>query len=129
MRWPWISRSAHEAITGLMQTQIEELKAERTVLYDRLGLIGLGGPLFDKPTQVEEPEPEPEPELVDPNKQLNELLAVRRYPAMLKKVVQRQVMEAARERNSPPSVAWIPDSKARVKAAMDQAEAAGRKQA
>ena len=46
MRLPWISRSSHQEMMGLVTTQVDELIRERKVLLDRLATLGLGGPLF-----------------------------------------------------------------------------------
>src|SRR5271154_4848608 len=46
VRLPWISRSSHAEMMGLLTTQLGELKAERQILLDRLATLGLGGPLF-----------------------------------------------------------------------------------
>lgn len=124
--WPWVSRAAFD----LLREQLVELRAERKLLLDRLATMGLGGPLFEKPEQpvkVEEREEEP---LAASPEQVNyeELMRVVNNPRALKNAVRRQVLAAARQRNDPPSVGWIPQQITRVTEMMDTAEAEGRKQ-
>ena len=53
MRWPFVSRVSHDERIADLKAQIADLKQERLVLLDRLGLIGLGGPMFHLPTPEE----------------------------------------------------------------------------
>ena len=134
---PWVPRSTHEESTALLQAQIVRLEAqvvrleaERVVLYDRLGLMGLGGPLFTVPAVALETEPEEVPDLVDPDELRKKLLAMR-IPSRRRAEVKRLVEEEYRKRGTVPPVAWVAvaEAEARVTAAMDAAEAEGRKQA
>jgi hypothetical protein len=127
MQWPWVSRAATDKLIGLLERRIEQLEAERTVLYDRLGLIGLGGPLFVKDAQVEPPDEPEEPELVDPYESIKRLHALRGNPRQWRQEKRRQIAESLK----PPTVARIPDMSkiASVNAAMDAAEELGRKKA
>lgn len=53
MKWPWIARDSHDETVKLLQDRIVEMQEERRLLYDRLALIGLGGPLFHLPSAEE----------------------------------------------------------------------------
>jgi hypothetical protein len=125
MRWPWISRSSHEETVKLLQEQIAEMRAERKILYDRLAAMGLGGPLFHIPASPEE-EPEPE-ELVDPQAEINEILANSRRPNLMAQMIRRRAMKEAQKRG--PSVKWIPRGAESVMSQLDEIEAEGKKQA
>lgn len=129
--WPFVSRSAHEAITSPMEVQIEELKTERKLLLDRLGVLGLGGPLFTKVEPPDEPEEEEKQELVDPDELIKRIRALRGNPRAQRAEIRRQAAEAERNKYAPPSVARIPDPSkvANINAAMDAAEAQGRRKA
>lgn len=112
-----------------MEVQIEELKAERKVLYDRLGVLGLGGPLFTTVEPPDEPEEEEPQELVDPNDLINRIRALKGNPRAQRAEIRKQAAEA--ERNKYPSVARIPDPSklANINASFEAAEKIGRKHA
>ncbi len=126
MKWPFISRSSHEAIVALLRVQVDELKAERTVLYDRLARLGLGGELFKVPDYVQEPEPEEQPETMD--ERIEKILAMRRRPTLMQRAIRNLAMEEMKKRGMGPDVSWVPAAQD-VTAMLDQAEAEGRKQA
>ena len=54
MKLPWISRSSHEEMMGLVKQQLVAVVEERRAMLDRLATLGLGGPLF-RSVEVEEP--------------------------------------------------------------------------
>ena len=121
-RLPWIARSSHEAIVRLLQDQIvgakaelAELKAERTVLYDRLGSLGLGGPLFKVPAEQQEAEQVEEPETMEDR--INQILAQKRRPGFLARAIKKLAIEEMNKRG--PEVKWVPSTVA----ALDEAEA------
>ena len=114
MTWPFIARSSHEAIVRLLQEQVSELKAERTVLIDRLGAIGLGGPLFKVPVEpVEEAEAEEEEQTIQDR--INEILAQKRRPSLMAQAIKK----LARDEQRKPKISWVPSTVA----ALDAAEA------
>ncbi|HEV2275618.1 MAG TPA: hypothetical protein VGR96_15710 [Acidobacteriaceae bacterium] len=136
MRFPWISRTSHEEMTALLIEGMHELKEERRVLLDRLALLGLGGALYPtaKMTEPELEEAGPE-EAADPGQEaLEQLLRLRNRPTKLADALTRQAYRERGKRAGGPKVAWIPQGErtARqesVRAALDEAEAAGREHA
>lgn len=115
MRFPWISRLSHEEMVGELKLTISELKDERKVLYDRLALLGLGGPLFHIPIEPEqEPDTEPTEEELDAQK----LLAMKHRPSQAAAFLTRKMQRPQR----PSGVARV----AQVNAALDQAEQLGK---
>jgi hypothetical protein len=124
MRWPWISRSSHEEMMGLLRQQMEELAQERRVLLDRLATLGLGGPLFSSGGSGE-PSANTAEELVDPvAEEIAQLMKSRRRPSKLADALTRKAYRDYNRAQSGPSVKWIP--KVDVSAALDEAEARGR---
>lgn len=122
MRLPWISRASHETMLRMLSEQVDELKAERRILLDRLASMGLGGPLFEAAAAGDEPAEEPEA-LVDPEREIQEILRLRRRPSSAAQALTRK---ARREREGATAkTAWIPDV-SRINAALDAAEAAGK---
>lgn len=111
-----------------MEVQIKEFKAERKVLYDRLGVLGLGGPLFTTVEPPDEHEEEETQELVDPEEEFNRLKAkFRRRPSRLADALTRKAQRDRARADMTPSVKWIP--KVDMNAALDEAEVIGSKQA
>lgn len=115
MRFPWISRLSHEEMVGDLKLSISELKAERTVLYDRLALLGLGGPLFHIPV---EPEQEPDTEPTEEEQFAQRLLASKHRPSQAAALITKRMQRPQR----PSGVAMV----AKVNAALDQAEQLGK---
>ena len=114
---------------GLVTMQLGELKAERQVLLDRLATLGLGGPLFSSPSlpsSSEEPMEEPsDPEAEEIEKLMS---SWRRRPSKLADALTRKAQRDYNRVQAGPSVKWIPKGEA-VTAALDEAEASGKKQA
>jgi hypothetical protein len=110
---------------GLVRQQLEELGTERRVLLDRLGTLGLGGPLFSSVGSEDSSTTEPE-ELVDPEADEIELLMKsRRRPSKLADALTRKAYRDFSRGQSGPSVKWVPKADA-VNAALDEAEALGK---
>jgi hypothetical protein len=128
MRLPWISRSLHEEMMGLVTTQVDELSRERRVLLDRLATLGLGGPLFNSPPSADSSEstadetPDPEAE------EIEKLMKSRRRPSKLADALTRKAYRDYNRVQTGASVKWIPKVEA-ITAALDEAEASGKKQA
>jgi hypothetical protein len=128
MRLPWISRSLHEEMMGLVTTQVDELSRERKVLLDRLATLGLGGPLFNSPPSADSSEstadetPDPEAE------EIEKLMKSRRRPSKLADALTRKAYRDYNRVQTGASVKWIPKVEA-ITAALDEAEASGKKQA
>lgn len=129
MRWPWTS--TEDLAMLLLREQVAELKAERKVLYDRLGVLGLGGPLFTTVEPPDEPEEEEPQELVDPDELIKRIRALKGNPRAQRAEIRRQAAEAERNKYAPPSVARIPDPTkvANINASFEAAEAQGRRKA
>jgi hypothetical protein len=128
MRLPWISRSLHEEMMGLLTRQVDELSRERRVLLDRLATLGLGGPLFNSPPSADSSEstadetPDPEAE------EIEKLMKSRRRPSKLADALTRKAYRDYNRVQTGASVKWIPKVEA-ITAALDEAEASGKKQA
>jgi hypothetical protein len=123
MKFPWISRAAHEVVVESLQAQIAEMKEERRVLLDRLATIGLGGPLFHLPSQeVQSAQPEPDPEAAE----LAYIQSLGRTPSKLAAYWTKKAFRDAARPFGTPSVARIPDM-SKMNEALDQAEQAGKK--
>jgi hypothetical protein len=128
MKLPWISLRSHNAIVVLLSTQLGELKDERKLLLDRLATLGLGGPIFRVPPPKEEAEAEETPELADPEGEaIAELMRFRRRPAKLADELTRKAYRDYSKRDVGPRVAWVPASQEKVNAALDEAEAQGKR--
>lgn len=129
MRWPWvISIYSHEMIVNALTSQLAEIKAERSILLDRLATIGLGGPLFSLPTsQDSSPSTEPEEELTDPQEEIDRIMAMSKRPTTMVKAIRRLAIEEIKKRAMGPDVAWIPRQAEAVTAKLDAVEAAARK--
>jgi hypothetical protein len=126
MRLPWISRSAHDEMMRLVTTQLDELIRERRLLIDRLGTLGLGGPLFSPLSLDDSSESEP---ATDPEAdEIERLMKSRRRPSKLADALTRKAYRDYNRVQTGPSVKWIPKVEA-VTAALDEAEALGKKQA
>ena len=125
MRLPWISRSLHEEMMGLVTTQVRELSQERRVLLDRLATLGLGGPLFNSPPSADSSEstadetPDPEAE------EIEKLMKSRRRPSKLADALTRKAYRDYNRVQTGASVKWIPKVEA-ITAALDEAEALGK---
>jgi hypothetical protein len=127
-RLPWISRSNHEEMMQLLTSQLSELKAERTILLDRLALLGLGGTLFNLPSSpASSLDTETEAEVIDPAEEALQRIMNIRQPSKRADAITRYERQQARAPFRPPSVARIPQMK--VTQALDAAEAMGKKQA
>jgi hypothetical protein len=117
MRWPWISRSAHDAIVTLLTTQVDVLTQERRLLLDRLAALGLGGPLFSVPAAEDSVEEEA---ATDPEAdEIQRLKKSRRRPSKLADALTRKAYRDYNRIQTGPSVQWIAK-------ALDEAEAAGK---
>ena len=127
MRLPWISRSSHEEMMGLVTTQVDELTRERKVLLDRLATLGLGGPLFSSPSSPDfsaEAGDQSDPEA----EEIEKLMNLRRRPSKLADALTRKAYRDYNKVQAGPSIKWIPKVEA-ITAALDEAEASGKKQA
>jgi len=129
LKLPWISRSSHEEMIALVISQLGELKAERQILLDRLATLGLGGPLFSSPSWPDSSESTAE-EPIDPEAdEIEKLMSSwRRRPSKLADALTRKAQRDYNRVQAGPSVKWIPKVEA-VTAALDEAEALGKKQA
>ncbi len=114
---------------GLVISQLGELKVERQILLDRLATLGLGGPLFSSPSWPDSSENNAEepidPEAAEIEKLMN---SWRRRPSKLADALTRKAQRDYNRVQAGPSVKWIPKVEA-VTAALDEAEALGKKQA
>jgi hypothetical protein len=118
---------------GLLSSQVLDLKREREILLDRLATLGLGGPLFSSPAWPDSSEStgantaeEPiDSEAEEIEKLLN---SWRRRPSKLADALTRKTHRDYKRKQAGPSVKWIPKVEA-VTAALDEAEASGKKQA
>jgi len=125
-----MSRSLHDEMMLLVNSQVSDLKHERKILLDRLATIGLGGPLFNSPSpqdsspnmaQEEESISEEEAELAHINR-------LKRKPSTLAAYLTHKMARDARKLDRGPSVARMHDL-SKVNAALDAAEELGKKQA
>jgi len=125
---------------GLVTTQVEELTRERRVLLDRLATLGLGGPLFNSPSCPDSSEnTADEAEPIDSEaEEMEKLMNLRRRPSKLADALTRKAYRDYNRAQAGPTVKWIPkveDPKAQASkldtmtAALDEAEALGKKQA
>jgi hypothetical protein len=112
MKFPWISRFAHEAVTTLLRAEAAELKEERKLLLDRLATLGFGGPLSAKTERNVEETPEEEPDLAhDPEQELLEsMMRLRRRPTKLADSLTRRIQRESRRSSTLTKVAWIPQA-------------------
>lgn len=111
---------------GLLTAQLGELKAERQILLDRLATLGLGGPLFSSISSGDSSETE---EAVDPEaEELEKLMTSRRRPSKLADALTRKAYRDYNRVRSGARVKWVSKVEA-VTAALDEAEALGKKQA
>jgi hypothetical protein len=140
MTLPWISRSSHEEMMALLTTQVDELTGERRLLLDRLATLGLGGPLFSSPSWPDSSENiADEAEQIDPEaEEIEKLMNLRRRPSKLADALTRKAYRDYNRVQAGPSVKWIPKVEAAkaqtakldtITAALDEAEASGKKQA
>lgn len=127
MKLPWISRASHAEMMGLLTAQVSALTLERTVLLDRLATLGLGGPLFSSivPTETET---EATDEIDAEAEELEKLMSLRRRPSKLADALTRKAYRDYNKVQAGPRVQWVPKADS-IAAALDQAEAAGKKQA
>jgi hypothetical protein len=126
MRFPWISRSSHEQMMGLMREHLAVVVEERRALLDRLATVGLGGPLFGAAVSEEASAGEPV-ESADPEaEEIERLLRSRRRPSRLADALTRKAFRDFNRVQSGPRVKWIPKVDA-VNAALDEAEAVGKR--
>jgi hypothetical protein len=117
----------HENIVKQLTLQVSDLKREREILLDRLGTIGLGGPLFNLPPQQDSsPSTGAEEESIDPEAAIIQSLS--RTPSKLAAYYTRKAFREANRRFEQPSVARIPDM-SRITEQLNEAEALGKKQA
>lgn len=129
MKLPWISRSSHEEMMGLVISQLGELKAERQILLDRLAALGLGGPLFSSSSWADSAESTTEEPIDSEADEIEKLMSSwRRRPSKLADALTRKAQRDYNRVQASPSVKWIPKVEA-VSAALDEAEALGKKQA
>lgn len=131
MRWPWgTTRASHEAMILLLTSELSSLREERKLLLDKLLTIGGIGPLYSSPQpQDSSPSsPEEEESISAEEMHLATLERLKRTPSKLAAYLTRHATQQARRPLRGPSVALIPDM-TKVNAALDQAEALGKKQA
>jgi hypothetical protein len=121
---------------GLVTAQVDELTHERRILLDRLATLGLGGPLFNSPSWPDPSEnTEEEAEPIDSEaEEMEKLMNLRRRPSKLADALTRKAYRDYNRAQAGPSVKWIPKveapaSKLDITAALDEAEALGKKQA
>ncbi len=125
MMFPWMARGAHLEMVGLLREQIAELHAERRVLLDRLGVLGLGGPLFALAGE-QEPGVDEDAESVDEAaSEIEQLLRLRRRPSQLAEALTRKAQREQRKGPAGPRVSWVPAAES-INQVLDQAEAAGK---
>jgi hypothetical protein len=117
---------------ALVTTQVESLIQERKVLLDRLAILGLGGPLFSSPAWPASSENETtgnEAEPIDPDvEEMEKLMSLRRRPSKLADALTRKAYRDYNKVQAGPSVKWIAKADS-MTAALDEAEASGKKQA
>jgi hypothetical protein len=119
----------HEETTRLLNLQVSDLKRERELLLDRLATIGLGGPLFNLPSQQDSSaSTETEEELIDPNAEIERLISMRRRPSKMAQAVTNHLRREFNKIHTGLSVARIPDM-SKINAELDAAEQQGRKKA
>jgi hypothetical protein len=125
VRLPWISRSTHLEMMGLVTSQLADLKAERQILLDRLATLGLGGPLFSSTALADSSENVAE-EPIDPEaEEIEKLMKSRRRPSKLADALTRKAYRDYNRVQTGAHVKWVPN----ITAALDEAEALGKKQA
>ena len=125
MRLPWISRSSHLEMMGLVTSQLADLKAERQILLDRLATLGLGGPLFSS-TALADSSENVAAEPIDPEaEEIEKLMKSRRRPSKLADALTRKAYRDYNRVQTGAHVKWVPN----ITAALDEAEALGKKQA
>ena len=125
VRLPWISRSSHVEMMGLVTSQLADLKAERQILLDRLATLGLGGPLFSSPSLADSSENTAD-EPIDPEaEEIEKLMKSRRRPSKLADALTRKAYRDYNRVQTGAHVKWVPN----ITAALDEAEALGKKQA
>ncbi len=113
---------------GLLMSQLGELKAEREILLDRLATLGLGGPLFNSPSSPDSSENTVEEPIGPEADEIEKLVSSwRRRPSKLADALTRKAQRDYNRAQAGPSVKWIPNVDA-VTAALDEAEALGKKQ-
>lgn len=127
MTLPWISRASHAEMMGLLTAQVTALTLERKVLLDRLATLGLGGPLFSS-VALPEASTEAVAEIDAEAEELERLMSLRRRPSKLADALTRKAYRDYNKVQAGPSVRWIPKADS-IAAALDEAEAAGKKQA
>jgi len=111
---------------ALVTTQVGELTQERKVLLDRLATLGLGGPLFSSASSDDSSETT---DPVDPEvEEMENLMKSRRRPSKLADALTRKAYRDYNRVQTGANVKWIPKVEA-VTAALDEAEALGKKQA
>jgi hypothetical protein len=117
---------------ALMTTQVDTLIHERKVLLDRLATLGLGGPLFSSPAWPALSESETtanDAEPIDPDAQeMEKLMNLRRRPSKLADALTRKAYRDYNKVQAGPRVKWIAKADS-MTAALDEAEASGKKQA
>jgi hypothetical protein len=117
---------------ALVTTQVESLIQERKVLLDRLAILGLGGPLFSSPAWPDSSGDETtgnEAEPIDPDvEEMEKLMSLRRRPSKLADALTRKAYRDYNKVQAGPSVKWIAKADS-MTAALDEAEASGKKQA
>ena len=120
VRLPWISRSSHLEMMGLVTSQLADLKAERQILLDRLATLGLGGPLFSSPSLADSSENVAQ-EPIDPEaEEIEKLMKSRRRPSKLADALTRKAYRDYNRVQTGAHVKW-------VAAALDEAEVLGKK--
>jgi hypothetical protein len=112
---------------ALVTTQVDTLIHERKVLLDRLATLGLGGPLFSSRAWPDSSGSEAE--AIDPDaEEMEKLMTLRRRPSKLAEALTRKAYRDYNKVQAGPKVKWIAKADT-MTAALDEAEASGKKQA
>ena len=99
------------------------------MLLDRLATLGLGGPLFSSPAFGRFIRERTADEPIDPEaEEIEKLMKPSPAPSKLADALTRKAYRDYNQVQTGPSVKWIPKVEA-ITAALDEAEASGKKQA
>lgn len=116
---------------GLLTLQLSELKAERTILLDRLALLGLGGTLFSsQSSQDSSPATEVEKELTEEAQESQYIKSL--LPSKRAAYLTRKMHRDYTRIQVGPTVKWVQKDElqvAKAMSALDQAELIGKKMA
>lgn len=117
---------------ALLTSQLSELKAERTILLDRLALLGLGGTLFSSLSlQDSSLNTEAEEELISDQEQESQYIKSL-LPSKRAAYLTRKMHRDYTRIQVGPTVKWVQKDElqvAKAMSALDQAELIGKKMA